>query len=103
MKSIVIDLNYSAEFQEFLYPAGETQIRLTTGGIRAVSHANCVNVVARIRGAGDIMRLALLRSAIKSSVDSCAEVVLVLPYLPYSRADRRFVDGDCHGLSAFAS
>ena len=38
-----------------------------------------------------------------SSSPKPKDVVLILPYLPYARADRRFIDGDCFGLEVFAN
>lgn len=85
-------MNASPSYEQFTYPAGEHQVRFC--GRLAADH---VNVIARIHSGDDIVKLALLKSAIGPG----AKTRLILPYLPYSRADRRFSDGDCHGLETF--
>jgi ribose-phosphate pyrophosphokinase len=46
------------------------------------------------------MELALLADAIHH-LCPFVRSTLILPYLPYSRADRRFQEGDCNGLQVF--
>lgn len=94
-----IALGDSGYYERFTYPAGETQVRLTETGVAEVSTADTINITARIRSGDDIMALALLRDAIRDV--TLAPVHLTLPYLPYSRADRRFTRGDCAGLLTF--
>lgn len=90
------------KYNSFKYPAGETQVRLTHDTCIAMSDADEVHVIARITD-GDIMPLALLTDALfgERYTARSPKYVLILPYLPYSRADRRFVDGDCFGLKTF--
>ncbi len=95
MNSVTINLN-SPTYEQFTYPAGETQVRLKHLAAPSADH---VRIIARIKNGEDIVRLALLKSA----VDDGQYVDLVLPYLPYSRADRRFKPGDCLGLEVFGS
>lgn len=87
-------------YQQFLYPAGEMQVRLTPAGVELVTGADEIRIIARIKSASEIIELVLLKSAI-FSVNQDAKVHLILPYLPYSRADRRFLAGDCFGLATF--
>jgi len=87
-------------YDAFRYPAGEVQVRLTKETIAAVESATRLVVIARITCAEHIMELANLRSALRD-VKPDNETVLVMPYLPYARADRRFVKGDCFGLEVF--
>lgn len=87
------------KYHSIRYPAGETQTRIYASEFDAISDADSWNVVARIRN-GEIVELAQLVDALHH-VDN-ARVDLILPYLPYSRADRRFVRGDTHGLLVFA-
>jgi ribose-phosphate pyrophosphokinase len=49
------------------------------------------------------MKLLLLQDAIDSVTDHITpnNKSTLIPYLPYSRADRRFVEGDCLGKSVF--
>jgi ribose-phosphate pyrophosphokinase len=99
-----IILNESPElYTQFSYPGGETQVRLNERGLKFVAGCDELTVVARIYNAQDIINLALLKSAIDGVIygSSTRKVILFLPYLPYGRADRRFVNGDCFGLEAF--
>lgn len=87
-------------YTEFRYPGGEVQVRLTEKQVEILrsKHVHSVHVTARIQN-GEVMALAQLIDAVKSVTDK--PVKLILPYLPYSRADRRFVPGDCFGLATF--
>ena len=86
------------KYDMFRYPAGETQVRLKDS--LDMQSFDEIRVIARIIN-GEIMELALLTDAIQHSLQYPIPMTLVLPYLPYSRADRRFVEGDCFGLKAF--
>lgn len=92
------------KYERFTYPAGETQIRMlqteTNPAIRLCTRASELWITARIRD-GEIMNLALLVDAMRSVRPT--PLSIVLPYLPFSRADREFVDGDCCGLGVFGS
>lgn len=68
--------------------------------ISGIKQADDVDVIARITNASQIVELALLRDAIRG-VSIKPGVRLILPYLPYARADRRFTDGDCLGIATF--
>lgn len=87
----------SPVYECFPYPGGEMQARIRPTCVDAVAAARHITVLARIASPADIIELALLRNAI----DFKTPCTLVLPYLPYSRADRRFTDGDCYGLLTF--
>jgi ribose-phosphate pyrophosphokinase len=90
----------TGEFEMFRYPGGEVQVRLDEHMVNVLYAPGItgVRVVARIYD-GEITALAQLIDAIKSV--TTAPITLVLPYLPYSRADRRFTEGDCDGLAVF--
>lgn len=91
-------------FKEIHYPAGEMQIRFNEKELPLLRGTEEICVTARLRDGNDLMRLALLASAIKGiQRGSTPRRVLILPYLPYSRADRRFTDGDCFGLETFGT
>jgi ribose-phosphate pyrophosphokinase len=85
----------------FRYPGGEVQVRLTEEIVHLMKHPKVerIHVVAKITD-GEIVALAQLLNAIKGATS--ADVKLILPYLPYARADRRFVLGDTLGLQVFA-
>jgi ribose-phosphate pyrophosphokinase len=84
------------------YPGGELQVRFNAGFAEAVKLADRVRIVARVTGAKQILELALLASAVEG-LGIGKGLDLVLPYLPYGRADRRFTEGDCHGLEVFGN
>lgn len=102
-------INYKLRFPEdkgvlydsFQYPAGETQVRLKEkfGMLLTGGFIQNLQICAKISSAQDIIELMLLDSAIPyHKVISCD---LVLPYMPYSRADRKFTEADCFGLKVF--
>lgn len=91
-------------YKGFQYPGGELQIRLTKHGIQALcEEQGAVQIVARIRTPEHLIGLCLLADAVMEVVQGRVPVDLILPYLPYARADRRFVDGDCYGLKTFGT
>ncbi len=89
----------STLYDRFFYPAGEMQVRFKPEELAAIGRAKEIRVIAQIRTAQDIVELALLKDAIPSA----APTTLILPYLPYGRADRRFTEGDCFGLMVFGN
>lgn len=98
---MIIELG-NDRYQRFAYPAGELQVRFTDGEmVRAIRHAGEVTALARIRKPDEIIELALLVDAILG-IAPHKRIRLVLPYLPYARADRRFSEGDCHGIATMA-
>lgn len=85
-------------FNMFRYPGGEVQVRLDMGDLFcSVTH---IRVVATIRD-GEVMGLVQLTDALDRA--TTADKTLILPYLPYGRADRAFAKGDCFGLAAFGN
>src|SRR4029077_286893 len=88
------------KYESFRYPAGETQIRFLESEISKIKSADKVHIIAKSRD-GEIMGLALLVSALRNL--GATDITLFLPYLPYGRADRKFVVGDCEGLRTFAA
>lgn len=97
-------LNFPADAHIFTYPGGESQVRifLTPEIEKLKGDHGIATVCAHIRSAKDIVELALFCEAIEG-INIAAELRLILPYLPYARADRRFVEGDCLGLRTFGS
>lgn len=80
----------------FTYPQGELQVRFKGAD---VPPGEDIVITARMKDASDVMELALLRDAVDTFKPK--SVSLILPYLPYGRADRRFTDHDCEGLAVF--
>lgn len=104
---MAINLDISkGDYDLISYPAGESQVRLKQHVIEGLEFRKTANLdidlIARIYSAQDIIQLALLKSAIDAVSDKL-RVNLWLPYLPYSRADRRFTSGDCFGLKVFSN
>lgn len=96
--SIKMPEDKGVKYESFRYPGGEYQVRLLPKALEEIRASRAINVTARIN-TGEIMELALLTNAIHRN--SSAYRTLILPYLPYGRADRAFIDGDCVGLAAF--
>jgi ribose-phosphate pyrophosphokinase len=88
-------------YDRFTYPAGETQVRVRPEHVDGIKDSETINIIARIRSAEDLIELVMLQDAVFPIFDGVLN--LVLPYMPYSRADRRFTVGDCFGLTVFAS
>lgn len=89
-------------YESFRYPAGEVQVRIKPEVIALIQKADEIHVWATIKN-GEIMELAQLTSALHEITNTSKIHKLILPYLPYSRADRRFVRGDCFGLEMFTA
>lgn len=91
------------KYQAFRYPAGELQVRILPSELEAIRQAKGWVVTARITN-GEVMELLLLASALDEAAYAVHKFPLrklILPYFPYSRADRVFTPGDCHGLLTF--
>lgn len=86
------------KYEMFKYPAGEIQVRLKEDQIKLLEEAEEIRITSRITD-GNLMETALLSDAIHEI--TMYPSTLILPYLPYARADRRFVEGDCLGLRVF--
>ena len=100
MISLTVNHPGSPYFEIFSYPAGEMQVRIKPMHVEAFSNADNITVTARITKPEHIVSLALLKSAI-DGVPGSRTTTLVMPYLPFSRADRRFTQGDCDGMAVF--
>lgn len=82
------------------YPAGEIQVRLTEAGIVAATGID--EYVIEANPIPDFMELAQLKDALDGMPNNKLYYrKLELMYLPYARADRRFVPGDSFGLGVF--
>lgn len=88
------------QFEMFRYPGGEVQVRLTESAAMLVKNpvVETITVVARITDGDPVPVLQLLDALARTTN---APVDLILPYLPYGRADRAFSTGDCFGLHVF--
>lgn len=94
MTSLTIRL-HGEIYEAFRYPGGETQVRIKPEHVHLVEKIEEIKIIARIHGAEDLIEILLLIDAIHGVTKDCK---VILPYLPYARADRRFAVGDCFGL-----
>ncbi len=105
MKTATLNLcnNPLTSYEEIRYPAGETQVRFKPESLQSLASCDQLNIIARINSAQDLITLLHFSSALEDPIFINTKKYLILPYLPYSRADRRFVPGDCGGLEVFGS
>src|SRR3990167_7649300 len=87
------------------YPAGELQVRIKPEYADEIELAQTITIRARLTDVNgmlnsNIIGLLQLTDAVRG-LNRKAALSLHLPYLPYSRGDRRFTVGDCHGLGVF--
>lgn len=94
----MIQLTFPDDCEIIRYPGGESQVRLRPELIPVLEFN--VTVTARVRSANDLIELALFIDAIDGV--ALSNLKLILPYLPYARADRRFLPGDCLGIAVMA-
>ncbi len=96
-----IELRDDSPFYEvFSYPAGEVQLRIKKEYLDWAKGK--VRIVSRDTSGNGLLRLGLLASAVYG-LNPNVSLEVVFPYLPFGRADRVFVTGDCGGLATFAS
>ena len=88
------------KYHQFTYPGGEVQVRLLESEILLIRSSRKIVMTVNITD-GNPLPMVMLADALTSFSDLIERVILILPYLPYSRADRRFVPGDCAGLTVF--
>jgi ribose-phosphate pyrophosphokinase len=95
-----IDFPSTQSYNVIRYPGGETQVRIVPQFVEPISKSDEIIINARVSSAQDFIELALLSDALYWCAKKAVQV-LRIPYLPYARADRRFVGGDCNGLAVF--
>lgn len=100
MKTLKIRMPEDNEilYRSFRYPAGEVQVRLTKLGLEKLANSDAYEI--ELRSVPDMMELGQLVDAI-NGVKHVFNRSLMLNYLPYGRADRRFTEGDSFGLRVF--
>jgi ribose-phosphate pyrophosphokinase len=88
--------NYHAIPHEIIkFGAGEVHPKLST------NYGNTTVVVTtRIKNSDDIMTLLLMKNALKNAGVKAQE--LIMPYIPYGRADRKCDEGEAFSLKVFA-
>lgn len=93
-------------FQTILYPAGEIQVRVRPESLELVG--DVTGLVIRGADPATLVQGIMAYDALDQAMTELSEpqhfyyrAALVLPYMPYGRADRRFTPGDCFGLKTF--
>lgn len=102
MKTLTINIPGDRDklYKVIKYPAGEIQVRLTEAGLAESDDKDRYVIAAN--PIPDIVELAQLKDALDNLPNKWYFPTLELMYLPYARADRRFVPGDSYGLAIFA-
>ncbi len=95
-----VELGDKQQYDLIRFPGGELHIRLHESVMSEIEKSESVAVTARVNNSDKLIEVLLLCDAIKQDADR--SVSLILPYLPYGRADRRFSAGDCFGVATFA-
>ena len=89
----------SKELETIIYPDGAVQVRIRPEYLKDFNSENTFNIWWKADGTLDgLMWVGLAADAIRRYKEFPITMNLVVPYLPYARADRRFVTGDCFGL-----
>lgn len=95
-----VELGDKEKYELIKFPGGELHVRVHENLMPEILAADRVAVTARITCSDQLIETLLLCDALRQDVDR--SIFLILPYLPYGRADRRFSGGDCFGVATFA-
>lgn len=95
------NIHATSWYEVIHYPMGEMQVRITlpdliNAPLNQLDRLE-VKLIARVYTAEDLIELGLLCNALEGL--GIVGPTAIIPYMPYSRADRRFVKGDCKGIS----
>ena len=97
-------------FKTFRYPAGEIQTRISdVKYLKNIQDASRVVLNMEYTSGDDLIILAQVLDIIVRTAphfkkkDDLISIELFVPYLPFGRADRPFVEGDCIGLNVFVT
>ena len=83
------------KWEGFNFPAGEPNIRVHG------HHGYEATIICKIESPTDLMSLLLATDVIKNTFN-IYNIVVYIPYLPFSRQDRRCLGNECFGLKVFA-
>lgn len=100
MQIYKIELGDKEQYDLIRFPGGEQHIRVHESVMSAIEQSESVAVTARVNNSDKLIETLLLCDAVRQ--DTNRTLTLILPYLPYGRADRRFSAGDCFGVATFA-
>lgn len=95
-----IEVGDKQQYDLIRFPGGELHIRIHESAMSEIDNSESVAITARVNNSDKLIETLLLCDAVRQ--DANRNVSLILPYLPYGRADRRFSAGDCFGVSTFA-
>lgn len=104
-----ITVNFKKIFGYIKYSGGEVQLKLDGLNEYLINDERFINandeivVTAHIKSPDDILMLCQLKDALDNLVDKNKKIILIMPYLPYARYDRRMHDSDSHSLKVFAN
>jgi len=59
-----------------------------------------INIIANIRNSNDILKLLLVTNAIRNLEYNYPNIHLTIPYFPYARQDKIFVEGEAFSVKA---
>lgn len=85
----------------FLFPAGEVGIKLNAQNYQFFQ-AEKFTICAQVQNSNDIIRIGMVKDAIRKIVGYKKDIELFLPYFPYARQDRLCDKGEAFSLSVFA-
>ncbi len=95
-----IELGDKDKYDLIKFPGGELHVRIQEQAMTELAGADLVAITARVTNSDKLIETLLLCDAVRQ--DTSRPISLILPYLPYGRADRRFSSGDCFGVATFA-
>lgn len=98
IKKIIIQTeNEYVDYEKSIFNAGEVHIKIKEFDISVDS----IFIRAKIENSEDLMTLVMITEALK--VMTYAKLILMLPYLPYSRQDRICNEGEALSIKVFAN
>lgn len=83
------------------FPGGEVQVRLSDLDERLHRSGSTFHIRADIRSSENLMELLMATDAIRR-YEPEAEILLLMPYIPYARQDRVAVPGEALSIKVFA-
>lgn len=99
--------NFGIDVEEIKFPSGEVAIHLEEGSLSACGGITRFMIITRGYEPDQLFKIALIKDALQGMVLIDQPLimqnhwVLVLPYLPNARYDRRMVENDAHALKVY--
>lgn len=85
------------EFDKMVFSGGEQHIKLNNN--IDYSQIDSVVITHRVRSTDDLMQVLIAKDAL--SIKGIKHFVLVMPYIPYARQDRKCFEGESFTLKVF--